>query len=197
MSRFLAAASLVLLSAALILWNLWRGERGERQRMESNQSALLTDVEFYKVASRMNAASVERLTLTVGEFERYFAEYRQTVEQMGIRLRRVESMTRTALEADYRVETVVRDSVVFRQRTDTLKIFDFRDPYLQLSGVVDGATFRGRITTYDTIEQVVHRVPRKFLFVSYGTKAIRQEIVTRNPHSRVTYSRYIKLGRKE
>jgi len=197
MSKFLSILSLTAIVAVGILWTLWRGERSERQRFQSNQSSLLSEVDFYKTEAGKNAASVERLTLTAGEFKRYFDDYNRTIEQLGIRLRRVESVAQTATRGDYHIETIVRDSLVIREKLDTVKVVEYRDPYIDFNGVVDGSLFRGDIVTYDTIDQVIHRVPRKFLFFRFGTKAIRQEVVARNPHSMITYSKYIKLGKKE
>ena len=196
MNRVLSVISLVAIAAVVLLWSFWRREHAERQRLQANQNALLADVEFYRTESGKSAAVVERLTMTVGEFRRHFDDYRETLDDLGIRLRRVESMSRSALRSDYRLETVVRDSVVIRERADTLKVIGYCNPYMKFSGIVDGGTFRGTVATYDTIDQVVHRVPRKFLFFRYGTKAIRQEVVTRNPYSQVTYTEYIKLNKR-
>jgi hypothetical protein len=53
-----------------------------------------------------------------------------------------------------------------------------------------------RIARRDTLVQLVHRVPRKFLFIPFGTKAIRQEVTTKNPHTEITYTEYIVLRRR-
>ena len=52
-----------------------------------------------------------------------------------------------------------------------------------------------RVESTDTLRQVVHRVPRRFLFIRWGTKALRQEIVSSNPHTRIVYSDYVKFER--
>ena len=54
-----------------------------------------------------------------------------------------------------------------------------------------GVTLR----SVDTLFQVVHRVPRQFLCFRFGTKAIRQEIVSSNPHTELVYSEYVELKR--
>jgi hypothetical protein len=36
-------------------------------------------------------------------------------------------------------------------------------------------------------------VPKRFLFFKYGCKGIRQEILSKNPHSRIVYSQYIEI----
>ena len=47
----------------------------------------------------------------------------------------------------------------------------------------------------DTLRQIIHRVPRRFLFLRFGTKAVRQEIVSSNPHSRIVYTEYVRFER--
>ena len=47
----------------------------------------------------------------------------------------------------------------------------------------------------EILRQVVHRIPRRFLFIRWGTKALRQEIVPSNPHTRIVYSEYVKIER--
>ena len=47
----------------------------------------------------------------------------------------------------------------------------------------------------DTLRQAVHRIPRRFLFIRWGTKALRQEIVSTNPHTRIVYAEYVKIER--
>ena len=43
--------------------------------------------------------------------------------------------------------------------------------------------------------QVIHRIPRRFLFIRWGTKALRQEIVSTNPHTRIVHAEYVKIER--
>ena len=45
----------------------------------------------------------------------------------------------------------------------------------------------------DTIKQIVHRVPKKFLFIKYGTKGIKQEVVSKNPHTKIVFTEYREL----
>ena len=36
-------------------------------------------------------------------------------------------------------------------------------------------------------------MPRRFLFIRWGTKAVRQEILSRNPHTKIVYAEYVKI----
>lgn len=51
------------------------------------------------------------------------------------------------------------------------------------------------IHSIDTLHQVVHRVPRRFLFFRWGTKALRQEIHSSNPSTRIIYTDYVIIAR--
>jgi hypothetical protein len=74
-----------------------------------------------------------------------------------------------------------------------LKCIDFDNHYVRISGCEHNGLFNGNIHTVDTLVQVVHRVPRKFWFIKWGTKAIRQEVVSKNPFSKVVFTEYIEL----
>ena len=52
-----------------------------------------------------------------------------------------------------------------------------------------------RIRISDTLLQWFHRMPRRFLFIRWGTKALRQEIVSTNPHTRIVHAEYVKIER--
>lgn len=168
-------------------------QREETARLVANQRTLLEKVEFYRVGDSLSAAGVERLLLTTHEFERHFADLRATVADLRIRLGRLQSVAAAATEARYEVKAVLRDSLVLRDSVALLKCLEVHTPYLDVAGCMDGKRFEGTILSRDTLVQVIHRIPHRFWFIRWGTKAIRQEIVSRNPHSRITYSEYIEL----
>ena len=123
---------------------------------------------------------------------------------MGIRIRRLESasksVTVTGFSADARLcDTVfVRDTVILRdtlRTADTLRTFRWGDGWVEVEGCIENGRVQCSVTSIDTLQQIVHRVPRRFLFFRCGTKAIRQEIVSSNPHTRIAYTEYIELGR--
>ena len=73
--------------------------------------------------------------------------------------------------------------------------FSHHTPWVHIEGEVRRDTLLLDYHSIDTLHQIVHRVPRKFLFFRFGTKAIRQEIVSSNPHTKIVYSEYIELRR--
>ena len=78
---------------------------------------------------------------------------------------------------------------------EELHHFSHHTPWVHIEGEVRRDTLLLDYHSIDTLHQIVHRVPRKFLFFHFGTKAIRQEIISSNPHTKIVYSEYIELRR--
>lgn len=168
----------------------------DRNRLSDNQRSLLEDITFYRTKDSLSAASVEQLTFTQGELKRYCGELVETCDQLKIKVKRLQSVSTSATETEYNIETVFRDSLVVRDSivVDTLRCVTYKDAWLTFVGCTsDGATFDAKIESRDTLITIIHRIPRNFLFLKWGTKAIRQEVVSKNPHSRIVYTQYIKL----
>lgn len=170
-------------------------QRQENDRLSSNQTALFQDISYYRTRDSLSAASVERLTLTKKELEQNCEALARDIKDLKIKLKRVQSVSQASIETEHIIRTVVRDSLIVRDRVDTLQCIDYHDNYLTLSGCIEHNHFSGHIMSRDTLLQVIHRVPHRWWFIKWGTKAIRQEIVSKNPHTHVVYSRYIELKR--
>lgn len=168
-------------------------QRQENDRLSSNQTALFQDISYYRTRDSLSAASVERLTLTKKELEQNCEALARDIKDLKIKLKRVQSVSQASIETEHIIRTVVRDSLIVRDRIDTLQCIDYHDNYLTLSGCIEHNHFSGHIMSRDTLLQVIHRVPHRWWFIKWGTKAIRQEIVSKNPHTHVVYSRYIEL----
>ena len=194
------AVVIAIIAAFLLLWRIYRLEHDERQRLEANQHSLMTDVEYYRTRDSLSAAGVERLTLTNREFRRHAEELALTVEDLQLKLRRLQAASRTAVATTYPVEVQLRDTLIMRDTIavpDTLSRLYYQNPWVTLDGIIADSVFRGTIESRDTLVQIVHRVPRRLWFIRWGTKAVRQEVTTRNPYSRITYTEYIELKRRK
>ncbi len=164
----------------------------EAERLENNQTALLEQVQFYRTRLDESAASVQALQLRCDEFRALRAEDARRIRELGVKLKRLESTAVTATETKVEISTPLRDTVMAHEKVRT---FVWRDPWVRVEGVVRPDSVACRVHSVDTLRQVVHRVPRRFLFIKYGTWAIRQEIVSSNPHTHIVYSEYIELKR--
>ena len=174
--------------------------RRENRRLTQNQHALAAGIERYRTRLGQEAASVQALRLRCAEFEELRAADAAEIRRLGINLRRLEAAARTATAPSVEIRTPVRDTVVVRLRDtlvvrDTLRLFRWRDAWVRVEGAVTAGSVLCRVESTDTLRQVVHRIPRRFLFIRWGTKALRQEIVPSNPHTRIVYSEYVKIER--
>ena len=170
-------------------------QRQENNRLSSNQTALFQDISYYRTRDSLSAAGVEKLTLTKKELEQNCEALARDIKDLKIKLKRVQSVSQASIETEHIIHTVVHDSLIVRDRVDTLQCIDYHDNYLTLSGCIEHNHFSGHIMSRDTLLQVIHRVPHRWWFIKWGTKAVRQEIVSKNPHTHVVYSRYIELKR--
>lgn len=195
MRKILSICCVGLAVAVWVQGRLYHRSREENRRLEANQKVLFSETVFYRTKDSLSVADVERLTWSNREFSRYCAELKQTIEKLRLKVRDLQSVSRTVTESHYPVQVVVRDSILPGKK-DTLKCIDYGDSYLTFSGCMEKQTFHGEISTRDTLVQVVYRVPRKFLFIRWGTKAIRQKILSCNPYNRIVYDEYIELKRK-
>ena len=224
MKRYLIIALLVLFGLLWVQTVRLRGERSERRRVESNNEVLTDSVKFYRTESGKSAASRQVLELRASEMERYNAQLAATVRELRIKVRRLEAAatttTRTEVQITAPLEPAGRqpsagekygaalrraaDSVKARlareyfgqQKIAEEKVFRWSDRHVSISGLIRDDSVRCHVSSIDTLQQIVHRVPRRFLFIRWGTKAIRQEVVSSNPHTQIVYTEYIELKRK-
>ena len=177
-----------LCATLVAVWGCTRHRGAER--LDNNQTALMEQVRLYRTRLDESAASVRALQLQCEEFRKLRADDARRIRDLGVKIRRLEATSTTVTETEVEIATPLRDSVILR---DTLRAFGWRDAWVSVDGLIRHDSVACRIESVDTLRQVVHRVPRKFLFIRYGVKAIRQEIISSNPHSRIVYSEYIEL----
>ncbi len=170
----------------------WRMKE-DNSRLRSNQHTLIEGVTYYKTRADESAASVQALQLEMQEFRHLHAEDAQRIKELGIRLRRAESYAVTSMETTLRDTLIVRDTVVVR---DSVRSFSGTTRWHTIAGILWGDSLAYEVHTVDTLRQVVHRVPRRFLFFRFGTKGIRQEVWSSNPNTTIVYTEYIELKRR-
>lgn len=171
----------------------WRMKE-DNSRLRSNQQTLIEGVTYYKTRADESAASVQALQLEIQEFRHLHAEDARRIKELGIRLRRAESYAVTSMETTLRDTLIVRDTVVVR---DSVRSFSGTTRWHTIAGILWGDSLAYEVHTVDTLRQVVHRVPRRFLFFRFGTKGIRQEVWSSNPNTTIVYAEYVELGRRK
>ncbi len=189
MKKYLLLALVVLTLLLAGLWKLYRHERAERLRFEGNQSALLGEVQRYRVRDSLNAIGVQALTLTLAEYKRFRAGDAALIREMGLSLGRLRSAAKTSLETSAEVSVPLRDTVIGATpaaRGTPFRTFRWRDPWNEVRGLIRADTVDLSLRYRDTLLQAIHRVPRfRLLGVGFGTRGLRQEAVLSNPNAAI------------
>ena len=193
MKKIILCVALAAIATALLGGIFIQRMSQENQRLRRNHHSLLQEVELYRTRAGDAAASVEALTLQLDEFREQRAEDADYIRSLNIRLRRAESYAKSVVASHHSATLPLRDTIILR---DTVRIFAFNDTWSSLAGHIANDTLHYNLHTIDTLRQVIHRIPHRFLFIPYGTKAIRQEITSSNPHTTLVYTEYIELGKK-
>lgn len=178
----------------------YRRYHAENRRLVQNQSALAADVAHYRTRAGQEAASAQVLRLRCGEFEALRTADAEEIRRLGLKIRRLEAAAKAVTATEAAIRTPLRDSVVIRLRDslpvrDSVRLFRWSDAWVTVEGRISRDSAECRIRSVDTLRQVVHRIPRRFLFIRWGTKALRQEIVSANPHTRIVHAEYVKIER--
>lgn len=194
MNKFITISCLVLVVVCLSLIKVVQGLYKEKDRLTINNESLMESVNLYKSNSGKYAASVISLTLEKSELEKNRDELVATIKDLNIKVKRLQSASSTSTNTQIKVQTIIKDSIVYRNGLqDTLQSFSWEDSWTKIHGEIKNKDVNMYINSVDTLKQIVHRVPKKFLFFRFGTKAIRQEVVSSNPHTKIVYSEYIEL----
>lgn len=224
MKKYLFIALLIVSGLLWLQTVRLRGERSERKRVQSNNEVLTDSVEFYRTASGKHAASRQILELRTGELERYNAQLAAQIRELRIKVRRLEAAATTATRTEVQITAPLEPAspqptawekygAGVRRAADSVKaalerefsglpkapeakFFRWADRHVSVDGIIRTDSVSCHVTSIDTLRQIVHRVPRRFLFIRWGTKAIRQEVVSSNPHTQIVYTEYIRFTKK-
>ena len=183
-------ATLLLITCGLYLHH----SANEVARLRNNNEALASEATLYKTRLNESAASVVALQLRIDEYRKQHERDTKRIKALGIRLLRVESVATAATQSQVKFVAPRHDTIILK---DTLSLFRWSDSWVKVEGSIHNDKVECKVESLDTLRQVIHRVPRRFWFIRYGTKAIRQEITSSNPHTRIVYAEYIELPKRK
>jgi hypothetical protein len=195
MTKYFLIVIALLLFALAGVTKIWLVTVKDRNRISDNQTALLSEIQYFKLADSTNAASIGTLVLKFSEIKTssnpQLDEMKATLKLMDIKLRNLDSYSSNEFENLLTVNTFLRDSVLFdtipvkylhaknKWNEVTVSVFPERQDSISL-----------KVITYDKMEQVLWKEPRglKFWHKSFWRKRpIKQTIRFQNPDTKITY----------
>ncbi len=94
------------------------------------------------------------------------------------------------MQTVYKIKTVLKDSI----RTDTLHCVEYKNNWIDFVGCYNKQNeFEGTIESRDSLIYEEHIIPKRFLgfLWKYGCKERRQNIVSRNPYTKIVSTDFI------
>jgi hypothetical protein len=194
----------LLIAFAIVIYFLIsvnKKQKAEIERKTQNIEVLNSNYTSYKSAYntglktihgkdsiiQLNAAKVQALTYTANEYKQYQASTTQTIKELNLKLKNVQAVTNIGTSTS----TTVHTNIVY---VDSVKCLQFKDKFTTVSGCFKGDTIDLLVENRDSLTTIVSRIPKcKFLWWSWGTKAIQLDIRAQNPNTKFTYLKYIEL----
>ena len=198
MKKYLYLGLVILLLTAIIGWQQKRIKAisGERDSYRQNSYTLMDDINRYQTKDSLNAVSTGQLELKLSELTRFRSEDLKLIETLKVDKKRLQQITTAQTQTLYELSATVRDSVIYVDNyiTETLHCIDIQEKWFDLHGCIDAnSKFAGRFENRDSLLYVEHIIPKRFLFIKWGCRERRQEIVSRNPHTTVVNAEFITI----
>ena len=184
----LAAISLVLASFSFFMFNRNKQLKSDVQQQKQNVEILNKNYKTYKTAFVQSVAEGYALKYTLEEFKNYEERLTKEISDLNLKLKNVKStitvVTKTELKT--RVETVYIDSV---------KCFNFEDKWNKVSGCfTERDSVDLNLVIRDSLDIIPSIVPKhRFLWWTWGVKAVKINVISQNPYSEFEYLKYIEL----
>ena len=186
----------------------------ENKRLESNHEILLSqnavamaESQKYRVSDSLNAARVSQLEFTVIEYERFRREDYELIKQLKAgksdlqKIVSSQSATINNLKAkldNLVVSTpVITDSTV-HFRTDTLKCFEYKSKWTDISGCINlnADSISIQLENRESLKIVESVTYKRFLGFLWKTNKIKSrqvDVVSENPNTEIISVEYISV----
>jgi hypothetical protein len=192
MKKYLLTAAIILIiSIALgVSIKSCSNLKEEKTRLENNQDVLIKSNTLFKVKDSLNATKINALTLNLSSAKEYYQRLIKEAKEAGVKEGRINSITELGTNTSDTIIVRLKDSIIIY---DTLKCFDYNDEFMDMKGCIRNDSLSLNYSNTDSLIQFVSRVPKQWWFFKWGTKAIQQTIISKNPKTKFTYQKYIEI----
>lgn len=176
----------------------------EVTRLTQNQEALLSDIEVVKGKYSEEVSRVKALELSKNEFEHLYKEQTDLVKSLKLKVGRLETFIETSVVTKDSVIIEVEKPIIVKDSSIIQRPFKFEDKWIDIRGDIairgdkatDPATLSLSYEVRDTLDLMVYREPKRFLFIKYGIKRLDCYIYPRNPNSKVVLGSCVVMKKK-
>ena len=175
----------------------------EREVYKNNTENLMKEVTSYKVSDSLNAAKVGDLKLTLEEYKKYRAADAATISALKVKHRDLQSATTASMVTSGKITGIIKDSMYVPPdctAVKTTRCIDFSDNWFSLKGCEnEKGQFEGEYISKDSLIIVATVQYKRFLNFLWKTNKVKNrevDIVSKNPHTKITGFEYIEIEKK-
>ena len=185
----IAAALVAIFSVITVQYRTIQRLTDDRDKYRNNTTALLSDVETFKVRDSLNAARVESLELTVREYERFRADDAALIKALTAKNRTLAAVNKAQSQTIIDLRAVPRDTVVV---VDSVRVpaiaVHCGDIWYDFDGLLTADQFSGTLANRDSLILAESVKYKRFLGFLWKTRKIqdrRVDVVCKNPHTTI------------
>lgn len=182
-------ASLFIIASLLAYLqnNARRLSVAENKRLTNNVNILNKNYSSYKTAFGHQAAKVEALIYTQEEMRVYEHDMEARIKELKLKPKNVVSVADIGTSSGVTIVTQI-------QYVDSAKCFAYSDEFNKVNGCFRGDSVGITIESFDSLTTIVSKIPKhRFLWWTWGLKAIELNIMSKNPNTKFTYLKYIEM----
>jgi hypothetical protein len=174
---------------------LYFKERGNSKRLTDSFKSSQMDLKEYRTRNGQLAYKNDVLQLQVSELKSIYPGIIEEIRSLDIRPKTVKQFTQTVIRQEKEIQTVLRDS--FLVDTIPARVFDYQDAFYSVKGIAIGDTQQVKISSIDSLVQVVYRGEREHPWMwIFSKRKLQQVITSKNPNSRILYHQTIEISKK-
>ncbi len=170
-------------------------EAREKDRLQNSFEAANITIKYYKTKNGQLAAQTNALQLRYSEVQQIYPKVIEEIRNLDLKPRHVTEYTETVVKSEKEIVTHLKDSIIH----DTIKarIFNYRDSFYTIKGIAIGDTQQVKITSIDSLIQVVYKGERyrPWLWI-FSKRKLQQVIASKNPNNRIMYNRTIQISKR-
>ena len=179
----------ILLALIIILGISNKKKASENKVLKSNVSILIEGVEQYTIRDSIQVATIADLELSLSQYKKYREEDEKLIQSLKIDNKRLKGVISTQTESYYQHTALLRDSVKMLLTGDSvptpihIKTASYSDRWHSLNVTIEGDSLDYILKTKESLLITNHIVPKRFLFIKYGCKEVRTDVVSKSPYA--------------
>ena len=134
-------------------------------RLSANQTVLIENVTYYRTQNSIFVASAHKLS-------------------------RINSIQAVKTETNLFIKAFLKDSTLVNNLDP---YFHYTSRFIEISGCIIQNEFKGEIKSRVELDIIAHRIPKRFWFIKWGTKAVKVDVVSRDRSCRVVYNGVVEV----